>query len=274
MKNKILLGVLLCSLCFTVQNANANSTTQNSLPAKKNNVSSDYIPMLENSSWYSIDYIFEPPAYAFICKNMGDTIIGEHKYSIIRKFTLDADKPELYNTTATLYMYEDIENQMVYQYIPHQQKDILLYDFSLQVGDTFPHYSNLILTDISYIENSGYKRKQLTFTDPQSDPTVWGDTAIWIEGIGNYTDMTYPVALSGADFAKIVCVHKDGDVVYDAGAVCDTYDCQYIQDIWYTCSDIKNPKSASSSASKILRDGQVFILRNGRTYTLTGMEVK
>ena len=37
---------------------------------------------------------------------------------------------------------------------------------------------------------------------------------------------------------------------------------------------VENTESSTSSATKLIRDGQIYILRNNKTFTITGQEVK
>ncbi len=41
-----------------------------------------------------------------------------------------------------------------------------------------------------------------------------------------------------------------------------------------TSTTIDNTSAVATTPQKVLRNGQVLILRNGKTYTLTGVEVK
>ena len=172
-------------------------------------------------------------------------------------------------------MYEDIANRQVYQYSDYYQRDILLYDFNVSIGDKMPIDSvrNMtsdtlfVLKDISDIENSGYTRKQYTFVHGTSDSIVW------VEGIGNYTNFTIPYAVKRSDISRILCVQKDDNVVYDTGIFkgknCDEIK-EIFEDNYNAIPEIKYVQP--SSATKILRDGQLLIIRDEKTFTVTGQE--
>lgn len=242
----------------------------------------DYLPLLENTSWTSFRLHIENPDYVSVYTNTGDTIIGDKSYRMIKRTSIDVYIAEMERSKVnsfderTWYLYEDTENKRVYYYNSYSQQDEILYDFSLQIGDAHPVDPSFTLTDISQIENSGYVRKQLTFTASVSNKTYY---IFWIEGIGNSVDMMDPSASSRSesDPNKIICVKKGEDTVYDAG---DSYGvtCESIQNILdkdsATSTSTIQEELNDNTPTKVIRDGQILIERGDKTYTLTGQEVK
>lgn len=246
-----------------------------------NNITDNkYLPLLENTYWTTISYYFEPPTMASIYANIGDTLIGEKKHNIIKQYVINVNdatvNPDLNPSVTTFYMYEDIESKRVYQYDESYKRDVLMYDFSVQIGDKMPIDSIrrmttdtlFVLKDISDIENSGYTRKQFTFVHGTSDSIVW------VEGIGNYTNFTIPYATKRPEMSRILCVQKDDNTVYDTG-IFKGKTCEDIEDIFNNYNAISETKYIHpSSVTKILRNSQIYILRGDKTYTLQGIEIK
>lgn len=247
-----------------------SATIQNSVHARNVNTDSDYIPLLENSLWINISYGFEPPTIATISRYIGDTLIGEKFYKIIKKTGINVDEAMVSpNPMDIKFMYENREQKRVYVYNEYEKKDVLIYDFSLQIGDKHPEDASYILRDISKISNSGYVRNSYSFVNALSD------TIVWIEGVGNYTDFLSSTAIKHKDVARILCVHKEGETIYDTGSFRGKT-CEDVQQIYNnnTQEATENIPDESPSATKLLRDGQVLIKRNGHTYTVTGQEIR
>jgi hypothetical protein len=79
-------------------------------------------------------------------KTINDTIYQEIVYQEIKAPTVICDGPHLYLDTTSTYLFayvrEDTTSQKVYKYFNECNKEKLLYDFSLQKGDTFKIYNN------------------------------------------------------------------------------------------------------------------------------------
>ena len=121
----------------------------------KGSTRQDYLPMLKSTSWTSIEKSLEDIT-ATIYYQLGDTMIGSNKY-IKTKYTGvnlsnnvvwhdPWDRVELYR--------EDSSTKRVYLRDAYDNTDILLFDFSLQIGDTLPFWPYYPLTEISTISNS------------------------------------------------------------------------------------------------------------------------
>jgi len=239
--------------------------------------SDDYIPFLGNTSWTTIYHnMNDSHAWAYVSQYVGDSIINEKHYKMIKHYYLSMENPTLFPTNEPSLIYEDVNNRRVYAYDNYYDTDILMYDFSIQVGDRFPHditapesWSDFVLVDISPIENSGYTRKQYTFVHES-------DTIVWIEGIGNYNCFFSPQFVKN-DAMRVLCVHKDDKTIYDTGSFsgwsCGDVD-QTLDDLLATESVHVIPIDSPSAIKFIGNDNQIYIIRNNRTYTLTGKSVR
>ena len=257
---------------------NNNMMSVNNCPMKLEKIENNYMPLLDKTSWTKIAYGFEPPTMGYIYEPIGDTLIGNKTHRVLKKYSIDLPDaivyPDVTPGTSTTYFYEDIENGKVYQYSGYYKEDLLVYDFNLKIGDKLPTDSRMYadtmfrLENISTIENSGYTRKVYTFKHGT-------DSIVWIEGIGNYVDFTIPYALRHSESIRLLCVQKDDETVYDTGNF-QGYTCESIHSIYNDLSheDILNTHTDTPSASKILRDGHLYILRKGKVYTITGKKLK
>ena len=280
---KQLLLILTGALCVTylvAQNVSKELATRmaiNSLPEPSyapkelGETSDDYMPLLEHTTWIKVLHNKgDLRVKADIYENAGDSIFNGKKYRVIKEREINVDGTIL-NPQEWIYLfYEDIENKRTYVFDNSRQEDRLLYDFSVEVGDRLPsdESNNYILEDISIIENSGYTRKQFTFVHES-------DSIIWIEGIGNYSDFTRPY-LKKYDNVKMLCVKNDNETIYDSGNFLDK-SCDEVYQIYeglISTESAENVLCETPSASKILRDGHLYIIVDGKEYTADGMLIR
>lgn len=191
----------------------------------KGSTRQDYLPMLKSTSWTSIEKSLEDIT-ATIYYQVGDTMIGSNKY-IKTKYTGvnlsnnvvwhdPWDRVELYR--------EDSSTKRVYLRDAYDNTDILLFDFSLQIGDTLPFWPYYPLTEISTISNSGQTRRKFVFTNST-------DTIVWVEGVGNYVKPFSPTAfLNHIYSSRVLCVKMGDDVVYDTEPFMNTYTCSNVSE--------------------------------------------
>jgi hypothetical protein len=179
------------------------------------------------------------------------------------------------------------ENKQVYFY--YDNTEYLLYDFGAQVGDQLQIFSGIdnyhryktythVVTRREYLEDGRIKLTSIPFFD-EPVPDVINEnnylSVTWIEGVG----------------ATAGIVHNN--INYIPGMGTDWLLCAYHNDVChYTTDDpeymplgcvynegdainaVENVSPSIPSAQKIIKDGQVLILRNGKTYTMQGQEVK
>jgi len=120
------------------------------------------------------------------------------------------------------YIYEDTTNKKVYFYDTTHQKDSLIYDFNLQVGDTF--YSNFwgsicssIVVERTLDFFAGINRIKISFSDY---PNI-----AWYEGVGSlYGLFDNPCnwQLTGGYYSEMLCYFEDSTLLYHNSSLLDT----------------------------------------------------
>ena len=179
------------------------------------------------------------------------------------------------------------EDKQVYFY--YDNTEYLLYDFGAQVGDQLQIFSGIdnyhryktythVVTRREYLEDGRIKLTSIPFFD-EPVPDVINEnnylSVTWIEGVG----------------ATAGIVHNN--INYIPGMGTDWLLCAYHNDVCHYTTDnpeymplgciynegdvinaVENVSPSIPSAQKIIKDGQVLILRNGKTYTMQGQEVK
>ncbi len=121
------------------------------------------------------------------------------------------------------YWREDTVTQQVFRYefnwLGTEGQEVLVYDFKLSIGDSISNFgsggvSYLISIDSIQLSDGSY-RKRFNF-----------DSSAYIEGIGGYEGLVYPLAIAIGSWSYIMCLRENGESIY--GYECEDY---YIVDL-------------------------------------------
>ncbi len=200
---------------------------------------------------------------------------------------------KLYLWYEGFYLREENNKIFVYSYI--QQKDLLLYDFTLQLGDSLPR---LYLDWDLYNEEYGNVVDYPTMTDTDTIIVIDVSDIVLLDGqtykkwtfdngmeyvkhlgaYGNYyhagdfyqliDDIVVP-CLMGID---LICIAKEGKLVYlmdeakmdSLGVECL---CQGV------ANSVEEIQGSQTGSTKVINNHQLLILNNDKTYNVMGIEV-
>ena len=232
--------------------------------------------------------------FAELTQALKDTVIQDHSYL------------KFYEYYSSLFLRE--ENNKVLIYSTVLQKDLVLYDYTLEVGDSLPGLyidyrypedepfaivdydikrdgsryfptDTFVVTDVSYVTLlDGSERKKWTLTNKH-----YG-TREYVEGIGSFGEghneagefffliLNHPYTTESVG-VHLVCVSKNGQLLYQM-------DEEEMERLGAEClceggigSSVETITTPKTDTSKILQNGQLFIIRDGKTYNVMGMEV-
>ena len=224
----------------------------------------------------------------------GDTTIQLKHYS---KLLFTYERGGLVNSYRGAIR-QTSDGQKVY-YVPSgkingsaNEKEYLLYDFTVTVGDVVKAYNGW--EEISCVEFYGEDAitPEWTVTDVQVSNgrkhvyitnEDYGHKE-WIEGVGTKNILwtqqrtCYPTGNESRMRRTLCALDSDGNSLYtfntdDMGIINHCTSWEYVKTSVEQITADQSSHSPSS-ATKLLRDGQLFILRDGKTYTVTGQEVK
>ncbi len=173
-----------------------------------------YIPILGESIKWHLGVLGEFYDYSAYYLSLGDTeIIDEKEYTQI---IADGVSP------IYAYLREDIDERKIYK---SGNPEVVLYDFSLELGDTFNIGSGTYTVDaINYIETYDGPRKAWYLS-----AGLEGDlTPVWVEGIGSMAGILHPEIqpnLDMWDFPELLCFEDDEVMVYKS-VNGENYGCQ------------------------------------------------
>jgi hypothetical protein len=199
-------------------------------------MSQAYHPLIRPNTYWDVGYRIEVQfcytsahRYEFI---FGDTTVNGHSYRNTRRYPITGEPGpgmticppyQVMNQWAIMhYMREDTLSKKVYVYCNYcNPTDQLLYDFSLNEGDTLnSEYAtggnDLVITSVSdTVLFNGQVRKKFSFIDP------FGVPCCYVESIGSpYGLFERLITLLGGS-SDLMCVKEIG--VNLAGIICDTY---------------------------------------------------
>ena len=230
------------------------------------------------------------------------TVWGSRSYLMqeIETTTIDGKQYLLFGTNniydeyCSLWLRED--NNKILVYSTAQKKDLVLYDFTLNVGDSLPrlyvdeelssivdyykyeaeweYTKSLTVIEVSTITLlDGKEYKKWTFNNGMQ----------YVEGIGSYGTSYehndfYQLIVNAPLYSDVhsqhlVCVSKDGQLLYqmdDAemerlGTECL---CQSV------VNSVEDTRSLHTESTKFIHSNQVLIQTEDKTYNVMGMEMK
>lgn len=176
-----------------------------------------YKPILNNINEWQFTLCNSAGCREDIYFTDGDTTSYGYNYKVLNGFHF---------ISRTFWLREDSLNQKVYlSYITGTRKEALLYDFSLQVGDSMD-----IKNPISpFVSNAGYymvdsiNMDQLQdgnnyrhfYLSPTSSNILSTNVAEWVEGVGSLSLINAPGGNPDVnDIGKLSCFFKDEIIFY------------------------------------------------------------
>lgn len=175
--------------------------------------SQDYFPMVqENNQWNVLQVIFEggnpwdTTYFTQTYKFTGDTIISSQTYKKVYKSEEEIPVNWIYEGGIRE------EEEKVWYFSKFSYVEELIYDFTVNVGDTVEFlYYPMLVDSISYKDINGQDRKHIYFSYLDFSPL----TEFWIEGIGSNRGVTHSgTAGSLGGWTWFLCMSENGELIY------------------------------------------------------------
>lgn len=164
----------------------------------------------ENQWNVAIYPTFSPEYKSYAIRLLDDTLVNGLRY---RKIYYSYDKQNSLWEYQNGMLREDTLKRIYYK--SEQAAEVLLYDFSLKVKDTFkiPQFCTLQVVEIDTIKlNDGQLRKRLKLMI--KDQPIWGHE-YWIEGIGSQFGLINHFNFCETDYADVLlCFYIKGNLIY------------------------------------------------------------
>lgn len=220
--------------------------------------------------------------YTFIYQLEEDTTINDLTYQrLTGRFSLST-MPSNKEYVAALRF---AENKKVF--VHYDNTEYLLYDFGAQVGDTLEifggidHYKDFktlthVITEIDSLDDGRlqiYSNAIIQESEGYETPFERLYPKIWIEGVGSKDGIVQNSATNriGIGPCVLLCAYHNDDCIYTTDNPYYTpYGCVH-NDSFFTATEEVN--APTQSVQKIMYNGQLLILRDGKIYNIMGVEI-
>ena len=237
-----------------------------------------------------------------IGENENGTVWGSRSYLMkeIETATIDGKQYLLFGIND-IYIYDEYcslwlreENNKILVYSTAQKKDLVLYDFTLNVGDSLPRlYVDYDLSSVVDYDNDEWGLSPLVVTEVSTITLLDGkeykkwtfDNGMqYVEGIGSFgtcyahNDFYQLIAnapLSSDVYSQyLVCASRNGQLLYkmdddkmeqlETDCLCNGY----------IDTSVETNTTPNGDTQKFIHNNHLLILRDGKTYNVMGMEIK
>ncbi len=237
------------------------------------------------------------PTMAGLQRTVCSEYLGEDNlsYLVEAPYKTKYINEKLYIRYGGFYLREENKRIYIYSYI--QQKDLLLYDFTLQIGDSLPHlYSDWDIENEEYGNVVDYPTmtgkvdpivvvdvSEVTLLDgKQYKKWTFNNGMEYVENIGSYGQSNYAgdffqliadVKVPKLIGIRLVCVNKSGSLVYQMEQ--DKMDSLGVECLCQSVANsVEDTRSLHMESTKFIHSNQVLIQTEDKTYNIMGMEVK
>ena len=220
-------------------------------------------------------------AETFIYK-IGDNVqyVNNKKYLDLTRFSSKDSTAETTVIGALHFGYDGDVNFL------YNKTEYLLYDFGAEVGDTLNLFSGIdnytsdcqtythVVKKKEILEDGRTKMILDVILYEEIDGTIFERKweKIWIAGLGSLDGIVHNSASLQSDNRGevILCAYCNNECCYMTDLpLYEELGCIYNEDP----TAVENIKISSSSAHKFVRDDQLLILRDGKTYNIMGIEI-
>ena len=212
-----------------------------------------------------------------------DSIVANDKtfYQLACQSTKDTATTKSF--VGALHFSKDEGNRV---YFLHNGVEYLLYDFTAEPGDTIEIFAGInnypqnttythVVIDKDTTE-AGACRMFLEVVFPEETTTMENAEKVWLAGLGSIDGIVHNTAKpasiarsSETQTSVMLCAWRDDDCLYTTNHPdYNTYGCVYNHETT-SVEDIRT----STSYRKFLRDGQLLIIHEGKTYNAMGVAV-
>ena len=245
---------------------------------------------VETKEMDGIPTILRAETFSYTLEN--DSIVAKGKtfYQLARQSTKDTAITKSF--VGALHFGEDEDNRV---YFLRDGVEYVLYDFTAEPGDTIEIFAGInnfpqettythVVVDKDTTED-GACRMFLEVVFPDETTTTTNAEKVWLAGLGSIDGIVHNAAKRTSDAhaaparsahssdtqtSVMLCAWREDSCLYTTNhPEYDTFGCVYNQDPT-AVEDI----STTSSYQKILHEGKLLILHNGKIYNVLGVSVK
>ena len=233
--------------------------------------------------------ILRAETFSYTLENDSVVTKGKTFYQLTRQSTKDTATTK--SSVGALHFGEDEDNRV---YFLRDGVEYVLYDFTAEPGDTIEIFAGInnypqettythVVVDKDTTED-GACRMFLEVVFPDETTTATNAEKVWLAGLGSIDGIVHNAAQRTSDAhaapaksassktqtSVMLCAWREDSCLYTTNLPdYDTLGCVYNQD-----PTAVESTTTPSSYQKILREGQLLIMHDGKIYTIMGIEIK
>ena len=235
--------------------------------------------------------IVRAETFSYTLENDSIVANGKTFYHLARQSTKDTAITK--SIVGSLHFGED---NRVYFY--RDDAEYVLYDFTAEPGDTLQLFAGInnypqhttythVVTGKDTIDN-GACRMMLEVVFPEENASVENAQKVWLAGLGSIDGIVHNAATqasasrvasrgnassSETQSSVMLCAWREDSCLYTTNFPdYDTLGCVYNKDGETGVKDVTMPDT--SDTQKFIRDGQLLIIHEGKTYNVMGIEIE
>ena len=246
------------------------------------------------TQWYVLDIetkdmgdprptVLRAETFSYTLENDSIVVNGRTFYQLACQSTKDTATTK--SVVGALHFSEDKGNRV---YFLRDGVEYLLYDFTAEPGDTIEIFAGInnypqettythVVLDKDTTED-GACRMFLEVVFPEETTTVENAEKVWLAGLGSIDGIVHNTAKrasvarsSETQTSIMLCAWREDDCLYTTNHPdYQTLGCVYNIDETTAVEDI----NTSPSYQKLLRDGQLLIIHEGKTYNVMGVAIE
>ena len=226
--------------------------------------------------------ILQAETFSYTLEDISQQVNSKTYFQLVRQSTKDTATTK--SVVGALHFGKDEDNRV---YFLRDGVEYVLYDFTAEPGDTVEIFAGInnypqettythVVVDKDTTED-GACRMFLEVVFPDETTTATNAEKVWLAGLGSIDGIVHNAASraskarsSETQTSVMLCAWREDNCLYTTShPEYDTFGCVYNQDP----TALESPTSPSSY-QKILREGQLLIMHDGKIYTIMGIEIK
>ena len=226
--------------------------------------------------------ILQAETFSYTLEDISQQVNNKTYFQLARQSTKDTATTK--SVVGALHFGKDEDNRV---YFLRDGVEYVLYDFTAEPGDTVEIFAGVnnypqettythVVTGKDTLEN-GACRMILEVVFPDETTTAENAEKVWLAGLGSIDGIVHNAASrasnarsSETQTSVMLCAWRDDDCLYTT----DHPDYDTLGCVYNTESTGVGNTTSSTSYQKILRNGHLLILHQGRIYNVMGVEIK
>ena len=236
--------------------------------------------------------ILQAETFSYTLEDISQQVNNKTYFQLARQSTKDTATTK--SVVGALHFGKDEDNRV---YFLRDGVEYVLYDFTAEIGDTVEIFAGInnypqettythVVVDKDTTEDGACRMfLEVVFPD-ETNATAENAEKVWLAGLGSVDGIVHNAAKrtsnahaapsrsarsSETQTSVMLCAWREDSCLYTTDHPdYDTFGCVYNQDP----TSVKDIHSSQSSYQKLLRDGQLFIIHDGKTYNVLGVPVE